>query len=119
MKMSRMLFAHVLLLACLLFALPGSSTAQAGSTMAQSSSGKPKAAKAELVDINSATKDQIQALPGIGDAYSQKIIDGRPYRTKRDLLTKKVLPQSTYEQVKNLIIAHHPKNNMMNSSQSK
>ena len=58
------------------------------------------------MDINSASKEQLDALPGIGDAYSQKIIDGRPYNSKRDLLTRKILPQATYDQVKDKIIAH-------------
>ena len=66
-----------------------------------------KTKKADLVDINAASKEELTALPGIGDAYSQKIIDGRPYNSNRDLLTKKILPQATYDQVKDKIIAHH------------
>jgi competence protein ComEA len=63
------------------------------------------APKAELLDINSATADQLDALPGIGKAYSAKIIAGRPYKGKDDLVSKDIVPQKTYDGIKDKIIA--------------
>ena len=70
---------------------------------------KPSAAKTELLDINSASKEELEALPGIGTAYSQKIIDGRPYRAKNQLVQKGIIPQATYQRISDKIIAKQKK----------
>jgi competence protein ComEA len=66
---------------------------------------KAAQAAAEKLDINTATKDQLMKLPGIGEAYSQKIIDGRPYKAKNELTQKKIIPDATYTKISDLIIA--------------
>lgn len=69
---------------------------------------KPGAVSGELIDINTATKAELSKLSGVGDAYSQKIIDGRPYANKNQLKTRNIIPRVVYDKIQDKIIAKQP-----------
>ena len=85
--------------------------ATAGSTTKDTAPSTKKAAapSSALIDLNSASKADLVALPGVGDVYAQKIIDGRPYARKDQLVSKKIIPQGTYDKIKDQVVARQGK----------
>jgi len=83
----------------------GSGFAQDKKTAGKTNQPQAAEKKTDLVDINSASKQDLMQLPGIGDAYAQKIIDGRPYQGKNQLVQKKIIPQATYDKISDKIVA--------------
>ena len=102
--------AFSFVLACILSVALVSAAVPKGSAIpSQTKSAASSTATSGLVDLNSATEDQLKELPGIGDAYAKKIVENRPYRVKTDLVRKKVVPKSTYDKIADKVIAKQPK----------
>jgi competence protein ComEA len=82
-----------------------SSSAKTAQTPTQSGKSATKAPASKLIDINSATVEQLKMLPGINDGLAKKIVEGRPYRVKTDLVRKNTIPQAAYNKIAGLVIA--------------
>ncbi len=100
MRLVRWLTVGILALAC--GALPG-----AGGVLAEQAT-KPQAARTtSLIDLNTATREQLTELPGMGKVYADRVIRGRPYSAKNQLTQRGILPLAAYEKIKDLVIARH------------
>jgi DNA uptake protein ComE-like DNA-binding protein len=106
MKLTRFTVAILAVTSSILFAALPAMALQA--KPASKAAPKAAAAPSSLVDLNTATADQLKALPGVGDVYAGKIIAGRPYANKTQLKSKNIVPDATYAKISKLVIANQP-----------
>lgn len=104
-RLAAFLISTIALASTSVFQAPAIYAKKAAATQESSSKIETKEVKAALLDINSASKEELQTISGIGTTYSEAIIKGRPYKNKRQLLTKKILPENVYAKVSDKIIA--------------
>jgi competence protein ComEA len=99
-----------LCVAGLVFALAAiPATAAVAQTATRNSPSMSPSTKMGPTDINTASVDQLRTLPGIGDTYARRIVAGRPYTSKNELVTKGILPRNVYDKVQHMLVAHHVK----------